>query len=218
MDNALHDLAPRFALEAKALTKAAKELHPDLPTDPTEAIRYGSAQALAKAVQSLYVLGAIASLHTKGWASRRDDRQALVSLATVLDIPDAGYTEPTSVADVAKGVGVEPLAGTRTVYALANAAAVSLDHALVRVARGDFPDVTIALAADQSVIAKRIARIDRAFNSEPYTLEDARATQRGYVGPVTNAPAWPRYVIAHHTNTNPAYVPMGQSATGGWQG
>lgn len=209
--NALHDLAPRFDSDAKALSKAAKALHPSQPLDPADAIANGSGQALTKAQGTLRVLAGIASLHVIGRDTYPGDRQAIVALAPVLDFPVTGYPEPRSVDDAAKGIGTEPHAGTRTVQALAAVATQSRDLALVHVARGDFPGVTIALAADQAAIATRLARIATAFDSLPYTYERARQTQRGYMGQQENAPAWVRYVIAHRTGQNSQYVPIGSA-------
>lgn len=205
--DALRELAPEVDKLAARLADAAGKMHPAAPLDQLAAHETGTVAEVGQCFDIAIALSAVASLHDSPELPSLDNLHDVQRLAPankvlrflpVLHLPITGYPEPSSVEEVAAGVGNEPHEGHTSVLALIEAANHGADELLVNVARGRYPGVTIRLAETPQEIAKRVQRVVDAMTSKAYTYERAQAHRTGmFTGAGQKIEQWAIFVLAH---------------------
>ena len=146
LEDAAKDLTVSADRAVKQLVTAAKEL-PEGPDalDPEAVIRHDAGSALSKARTSLALLGKFASIYQA--TTPGDVPPALNNLLPILDLPAAVKEQIVkSFGESIKTLNEDKLGGTRAIRKLAADAKQDVDLALVDVARGAYPGVTLKLA------------------------------------------------------------------------
>jgi hypothetical protein len=151
-------LAPHAAKAAKALAAAAKALPAgDNALSPEAVIAADAGTALTTARKALADLGVYASMFTSAPVQNVHE-PALVDALPILDLPTAEVEQiRQSLGENVVTLNEDRLTGTRTIRALAKALKQDTDLALIDVARGAYPGVTIALATPEEHRARRAA-------------------------------------------------------------
>lgn len=155
LEDAAKDLTPAADRAVKQLVTAAKELPagPDA-LDPEAVISHDAGSALSKARTSLAILGRFASVYQA--SSPGDVPPALNHLLPILNLPEAVKEQVAkSFGETIKTLNEGKLAGTRAIRKLATDAKHDVDLALVNVARGTYPGITLKLATPDEYTKRR---------------------------------------------------------------
>ena len=150
-------LTPTADKAIKELNAAAKELPAGKDAlDPETAIRENAGPALNKARAALTLLSTLTNIHqiqTPG-----DVPPALNNLLPILNLPAAVKEKVAKTyGESTKTLNEDKLAGTRAIRALATDARTDVDLALINVARGQYPGVTLKLATPAAHSERRRA-------------------------------------------------------------
>lgn len=155
------DVAATFTKVAVALTKAATALPRVNPLDPGAVVEADATRAWKAAQAALADVGTLASIHEPPAASSVGP--AVASLLRVVAVP--AITEAQTIHRLTRAA-VGDLDPRRVqVREFATAAERSgLDETLLRVARGDWPDLALSLAASHAELAARVEHASKALS------------------------------------------------------
>lgn len=160
LEQTVDDLTPAFNKVVKAMEVAASKLPPHAPLDMTANVEADTTAEYKTVRASLNLLGQYSSVFVQNTPG--DLPVDLNRLLPVVDLPDATVETVTGLAR--QTTNAHELTGTTAIRDLAAAASEDLDLALIRVARGDFPGVRLALAKPADVRA-RIAQVITAYQT-----------------------------------------------------
>lgn len=153
------DLAPFFAKVARALTKAATDLPHDAPLDPTAVVDTDTTRPWKAARQALAQLGTLASIHEQRDAAHVGMNSA--SLLRVVEPPPITEAQPIHRLTRDPLGEVDPRR-TQVIEWQRVAEREGVDLALVRIARGDWPALSLSLAASPADLAQRAEHLRKA--------------------------------------------------------
>jgi len=158
LDATVADLSPSFTKLVKSMVSAAKKLPPHAPLSIDANVEADTTTEYKTVRGALALLGQYASIYVHNTPG--DLPTDLNRLLPIVDLPDATVETVTGLARTTSNE--HELVGTRAIRALADSARDDLDVALIRVARGDFHGVTLALASPDEV-RTRIQAVHTAY-------------------------------------------------------
>jgi hypothetical protein len=141
---AVEDLTPAFDKLVKAFTTAAPNLPAKAPLDPMANINAGTAPDYKTSTDTLAALGVYAALHRAEVGGMIGNH--LNQVLPIVQIPDATVEQVTGLARATVN-SAKLTDNTLAIRELEDALKQDIDTALVRVARGDWPTITLALAS-----------------------------------------------------------------------
>lgn len=152
LTQAVGDLTPAVNKVIGAFVAAAKKLPTDAPLDVTANVENDSAPEYKTAKAALATLATYASLYINHPPAGVPN--ALAHIMPLVKLPDAVVEIVTNPLHNLT-VNEHELSGTREIRALAHAAQDDLDTALIQVARGDYPSITLELATPAEHVRRR---------------------------------------------------------------
>lgn len=165
ISRALADLKPWAERQCKALATAAKALPAGAAAlDPEAVLAADAGKALTTARDALRSLALYAAL-----PDTARHVNALGDLHRVLALADPGKPVQEVATVFGKTMNPAKLDTTHALRNLARDIKANIDLALVSVARGDYPDVTLAPADSPATITDRAARARDAFTTRQPT-------------------------------------------------
>ncbi|WP_306233870.1 hypothetical protein [Agrococcus beijingensis] len=156
VDTAAADLAPAFDSLVQQLKDAAAKLDHDRPFDAETALANDAGAALTTARTGLANLGTYLGIHEM-MPPAPDAPAALSRVLGIVALPDF-ETERVQRSLSASDVTIlnpRESEGARTARTLATALERDQDYALLAIARGDYPGVTLKLAGATELRARR---------------------------------------------------------------